>query len=102
ITHTGRTLINDDKLEVNLLETFTSHNNGQSGKDKNITIGANVIKSSQNSIINMDMNTKGKLFQVYGDNKDMNNARKYLNGNLSFGHHSTVNLNTSSENPWDQ
>ncbi|UXV30904.1 MSCRAMM family adhesin SdrC [Mammaliicoccus sciuri] len=102
ITHTGGTLINDEKLEVNLLETFTSHNNGQSGKDKNITIGANVIKSSQNSIINMDMNTKGKLFQVYGDNKEMNNARKYLNGNLSFGHHSTVNLNTSSENPWDQ
>ncbi|MDT0695433.1 YPDG domain-containing protein [Mammaliicoccus sciuri] len=102
ITHTGGTLINDDKLEVNLLESFTSHNNGESGKDKNITIGANVIRSSENSTINMDMSTKGKIFKVYGSNNNTTNARKYLNGNLSFGHHSTVTLNTSSENPFDE
>ncbi|QPW14492.1 YPDG domain-containing protein [Mammaliicoccus sciuri] len=102
ITHTGGTLINDDKLEVNLLESFTSHNNGESGKDKNITIGANVIRSSENSTINMDMSTKGKIFKVYGSNNNPTNARKYLNGNLSFGHHSTVTLNTSSENPFDE
>ncbi|WP_436863815.1 YPDG domain-containing protein [Mammaliicoccus sciuri] len=102
ITHTGGTLINHDKLEVNLLESFTSHNNGESGKDKNITIGANVIRSSENSTINMDMSTKGKIFKVYGSNNNTTNARKYLNGNLSFGHHSTVTLNTSSENPFDE
>ncbi|PTK06193.1 hypothetical protein BUZ89_10250 [Mammaliicoccus sciuri] len=50
----------------------------------------------------MDMSTKGKIFKVYGSNNNTTNARKYLNGNLSFGHHSTVTLNTSSENPFDE
>ncbi|MCJ0907574.1 YPDG domain-containing protein, partial [Mammaliicoccus sciuri] len=102
IEHSGGTLINDENIEINIHESLTSHNTGESGSDKNITIGGKFIRSSDNSTINMDMTTKGKIFKVYGESQASSNSRKYLNGNLSFGHHSTVNLNTSSDNPFDE
>ncbi|MCJ0952248.1 YPDG domain-containing protein, partial [Mammaliicoccus sciuri] len=101
ITHLGSTLINAKKVKINIYEELTSHNEGKRGSDKNITIGGNFIRISANSTINMDMTTKGKIFKVYG-NEDLNKAKDFFNGNLSFESGSKVTLNTLSDNPWDE
>ncbi|MCO4325435.1 YSIRK-type signal peptide-containing protein [Mammaliicoccus sciuri] len=100
IQHTGSTLTNDDKLTVNISGNFTSHNNSTRGFKDNVTIGANVIKIADNSNIDMSMTTKGRIFEIYADSSK-NKMRQYQDGSLTFGNHSTIKLNTLSDNPWD-
>ncbi|MFV5939110.1 YPDG domain-containing protein, partial [Mammaliicoccus sciuri] len=100
IEHTGSTLTNDYKLTVNVFGNFTSNNEGKRGADKNTTFGANVIRFAENSNIKMSMTTQGKMLKVYADDSK-GKKQDMMNGILSFGHNSNINLDSSSTNPWD-
>ncbi|MCD8913916.1 YPDG domain-containing protein, partial [Mammaliicoccus sciuri] len=101
IEHTGSTLINNEKIKVNISGQFTSNNEGKSGKDRNATIGGNEIRVANDSVLNMTMTTKGRMFKVHADSSK-NQKRQKNNGLLSFGDRVNATLSTDSTDPWDE